>query len=141
VQYNGLTSDAFPLAVTESAPGIFTQQYGPGQIWATHSDLKFNSAGNPVARGDWISLWATGQGLVTPSGVDGEAVATPKNIQLPLKVSIGGIDAQVLGAVLIYTGEIQANVMIPNTAQTGNVPLVLTIGTASSRKDATIAIK
>src|SRR5262249_46365707 len=51
VQYNGLTSDAFPLAVTDASPGIFTQQYGPGHIWATHSDLKFNGASNPVARG------------------------------------------------------------------------------------------
>ena len=89
VQYNGLTSDVFPLAVTGAAPGIFTQAYGPGQIWAT----------------------------------------------------VGGIDAQVV-AVLIYTGEIQANVSIPGGAPTGSaVPLVLTIGTASSRNDATIAIK
>jgi uncharacterized protein (TIGR03437 family) len=141
VQYNGLTSDAFPLGMADASPGIFTQQYGPGQIWATHSDLKFNSASNAVARGDWISLWATGQGLVNPSGIDGEAIATPKNIQLPVKVSIGGVDAQVLGAVLIYTGEIQVNVMIPNSAPAGNVPLLLTIGTATSRKDATIAVK
>jgi uncharacterized protein (TIGR03437 family) len=141
VQYNGLTSDAFALAVAEASPGIFTQQYGPGQIWATHSDLKFNSASNPVTRGDWISLWATGQGLVTPAGVDGETIAAPKNIQLPIKVSVGGIDAQVLGAVLIYTGEIQVNVVIPNAAPTGNVPLVLTVGASASRKDATIAIK
>ena len=78
VQYNGLTSDAFPLGVTEAAPGIFTQQYGPGQIWATHSDLKFNGAGNAVARGDWISLWATGQGLVSPAGVDGARTCVPR---------------------------------------------------------------
>ena len=79
---------------------------------------------------------------MTPAGVDGEVIATAKNIQLPVKVAIGGIDAQVLGAVLIYTGEIQVNVLIPANAPTGAaVPLVLTIGTAPSRKDATIAIK
>ncbi len=68
-------------------------------------------------------------------------ITVPKNVKLPVKVSIGGIDAQVLGAVLIYTGEIQVNVLIPSGAPTGDVPLVLTVGTASSRKDATIAIK
>lgn len=141
VQYNGMTSDPFPLGTTDSAPGIFTQQYGPGQIWAVNNDWSFNSASNPVARGGWVSFWATGQGLVDPPGQDGEAIPVPKNIKLPVKVTIGGIDAQILGAVLIYTGEIQVNVMIPSTAPTGNVPLVLTIGSASSRKDATIAIK
>lgn len=141
VQYNGLTSDVFPLAVTDAAPGIFTQAYGPGQIWATNPDYSFNSATNPVARGGYVSIWATGQGLVKPAGVDGEAITVAKDIQLPVKVSIGGIDATVLGAVLIYTGEIQVNVSIPAGAPTGAVPLILTIGTASSRKDATIAIK
>ena len=142
VQCNGLTSAAFPLATTDAAPGIFTQAYGPGQIWAVNPDNSFNSASNPVARGGYVSIWATGQGLVNPAGVDGEAIPVAKNINLPVKVSIGGIDAQVLGAVLIYTGEIQANVVIPGNAPTGSaVPLVLTIGTASSRTDATIAIK
>jgi uncharacterized protein (TIGR03437 family) len=145
VQYNGLTSDVFPLAVTDAAPGIFTQQYGPGQIWAVNNDGTFNAAGNPVARNGYVSIWATGQGLVTPAGVDGELipVAAPKNINLPVKVSIGGIDVTgYLAAVLIYTGEIQVNVAIPGNAPTGAaVPLILTVGTASSRKDATIAIK
>ncbi len=141
VQYNGLTSDVFPLATTNAAPGIFTQQYGPGQIWATNPDYTFNGASNPVARGGYVSIWATGQGLVSPAGVDGEAIAAAKNILAPVKVTIGEIDAQILGAVLIYTGEIQVNVAIPSNAPTGNVALVLSVGTGSSRKDATIAVK
>lgn len=141
VQYNGLTSDPFPLATTDSAPGIFTQQYGPGQIWAVNNDGSFNSARHPVARGGWVSFWATGQGLVDPAGQDGEVIAVPKNVKLPVKVSVGGIDWPILAALLIYTGEIQVNVVIPSDAPTGDVPLVLTIGTASGRKDATIAIK
>jgi uncharacterized protein (TIGR03437 family) len=141
VSYNGLTSDVFPLPVTDAAPGIFTQGYGPGQIWAVNTDGTFNAANNPVVRGGYVSVWATGQGLVSPAGVDGELIAIVKNILLPVKATVGGIDAQVV-AVLIYTGEIQANVVIPSGAPTGSaVPLVLTIGTASSRKDATIAIK
>lgn len=141
VTYNGQTSDPFALATTDSAPGIFTQAYGPGQAWAVNNDGNFNAAKTPVTRGGWISFWGTGQGLVTPAGQDGEAILVPKNIVLPVKVSIGGIDAQILGAVLLYTGEVQVNVVIPGNAPTGDVPLVLTIGTNSSRKDATIAVK
>ena len=56
-------------------------------------------------------------------------------------MSIDNIDAQVLGSAVVYTGETQVNVMIPANARVGDVPLVLTIGTASSRKDVTISVK
>jgi uncharacterized protein (TIGR03437 family) len=154
VSYSGRTSDAFPVATTDSAPGIFAQAF-PGQIWAVNNDYTYNAATagpcafnpavncGPVARnGGWISLWATGQGLVNPAGVDGEPITTPKNINLPVKVTIGGIDANLIGsAVLTYTGEIQVNVWVPSAAPAGNVPITLTIGNAKSRGDATIAIK
>jgi uncharacterized protein (TIGR03437 family) len=141
VTFGGQTSDPFPLSLTEASPGIFTQAYGGGQAWAVNNDGSFNASSNPVARGGYISFWATGQGVVSPTGVDGELVSGYKNILLPVKVTIGGQDAQILGAVLIYTGEIQVNAMIPSSAPTGDVPLVLTIGTTSSRKDVTVAVK
>jgi uncharacterized protein (TIGR03437 family) len=56
-------------------------------------------------------------------------------------VAIGGQNAEVLGAVLIYTGEIQVNAVIPPGSATGDVPLVLTIGTAGGRKDVTVAVR
>jgi uncharacterized protein (TIGR03437 family) len=142
VTFGGQTSDPFPLALTDASPGIFTKAYGAGQAWAVNNDGTFNDSSNPVARGGYVSFWATGQGLVNPAGVDGEIVSGFKNIVLPVKVTIGGLDAQILGAgVLIYTGEIQVNAMIPSGSGTGDVPLILTIGTASSRKDVTIAVK
>ncbi len=142
VSYKGRTSDPFALATTDSAPGIFTHQYGPGQIWAINPDSSFNSGSNAAARGSWVAFWATGQGMVSPAGVDGELIANPKSVNLPVKVTIGGIAANLVAPpVLIYTGEIQVAVYIPADAPTGNVPLVLTIGSASSRSDATIAIK
>jgi uncharacterized protein (TIGR03437 family) len=134
----------FPLAVTDASPGILTWQYGPGPIIALHPDGSYNSTTNPVARSSYVSIWATGQGLVDPAGVDGETIppAAPKSVRLPVKVSVGGVDAAWFGAVLTYTGVIQVNVGIPSNAPTGSaVPLILTVGTASSRKDATIAIK
>jgi uncharacterized protein (TIGR03437 family) len=141
VSYNGNTSDAFPLSLTDASPGIFTRSYGAGQAWAVNNDATFNTSSNPVARGGWISFWATGQGLVNPTGIDGELISGYKNIVLPVKVTIGGQDAQILGAVLIYTGEIQVNAMVPSGSPTGDQPLVLTIGTATGRKDVTVAVK
>jgi uncharacterized protein (TIGR03437 family) len=146
VKYNGNTSNTFPLTVTTAAPGIFTQQYGAGQIWALNDDYSFNSPANPVARGGWVAFWATGQGAVSPAGVDGETIpaTNPKSLVQPVQVKIGAIalaPSDVLFALLTYTGEAQIAVKIPANAPTGNVPLVITIGSASSRADATIAIK
>lgn len=141
VQYNGGTSDLFPLAVVDSAPGIFTQGYGPGQAWALNDDGTFNSPGNKVARDKWIVFWATGQGLVNPAGQDGETIAAPKNVNLPVKVMIDGIEAPLIYAVLVYTGEVQIAARIPANSRTGDVPLVLTIGAASSRNDVTVSVK
>jgi uncharacterized protein (TIGR03437 family) len=141
VKYNGNTSNTFPLAVTTAAPGIFTQQYGAGQVWALNNDYTFNSSANPVARGGWVAFWATGQGAVSPAGVDGETITDPKNVVIPVKVTVGTITQDPLFALLTFTGEVQIAVAIPANAPTGNVPLSITMGSAASRTDATIAIK
>jgi uncharacterized protein (TIGR03437 family) len=64
---------------------------------------------------------------------------------LPVSVSLGGVQvpaANVVFAGLVYSGEVQINLLIPANAPTGNaVPLVVNIGGAASRADATIAIQ
>lgn len=141
VQYNGVTSDVFPLTIADSAPGVFMRNYGPGQAWALNDDNTFNSVSNPVGRAGWIVFWATGQGLVTPAGQDGETITAPKNLNLPVKVTIDGIEAPLIYAVLVYTGEIQVAARIPGGARAGDVPLLLTIGGASSRSDVTVSVR
>jgi uncharacterized protein (TIGR03437 family) len=141
VEYTGKTSEVFPISTAASAPGIFTQQYGVGPAWAVNNDGVFNSPATPVARGGWIAFWATGQGQVDPFGQDGETISNPKSVVLPVKVSIGGVDAQVLWTGLIYCGEVQVNVAIPANAPAGDVPLVLTIGNAASRSQVTVSVK
>jgi uncharacterized protein (TIGR03437 family) len=143
VQYNNQTSDAYSLATTTAAPGIFTQSYGPGQIWAVNDDGNFNSTSKPVSRGSgWFVFWATGQGAVTPAGVDGEVLGSTKNLTLSWKVTVGGVDAEPVYALLTYTGEIQVAAKVPAGAPSGDaVPVVLTIDGKTSRSDATIAIK
>src|SRR5581483_2396073 len=123
------------------APGIFTQSYGPGQAWALNDDNTFNSPQNAVARGGWIVFWGTGQGLVNPGGQDGEIITTPKNLNLPVTVRIDGIEASLLHALLTYTGVVQVAARVPSGARTGDVPLLLSIGAASSRSDVTVSVK
>jgi uncharacterized protein (TIGR03437 family) len=79
--------------------------------------------------------------LVSPNGVDGETVLIPKDVMQKVKLSIGGVDTQVLWTGLIYTGEVQINAMIPNSIPAGDNEMILTIGTASSRKGVTVTVK
>jgi uncharacterized protein (TIGR03437 family) len=143
VSFDGKSSDSFALAVADSAPGIFTKQYGAGPAWAVNAGPtpQFNAAETPVSRGGAVSFWATGQGAVDPAGQDGEALSTWKALKLPVKVTVGGVEAPVLWSGLIYTGEIQVNAAIPANAPVGEVELVVTIGNASSRKGVTLAVK
>ena len=147
VEYNGVVGNAVTVPVVASSPGIFTQDYGPGQVWMVNQDNTFNSSSNPAARNSYVAFWVTGQGLVNttlPDGTQpsGPPFATPL---LPVTVSLGGTElpsANVVFDGLVYCGEIQINILIPENAPTGNaVPLVVTIGGASSRTDATIAIQ
>jgi uncharacterized protein (TIGR03437 family) len=89
----------------------------------------------------------TGQGLVNTTLGDGVQPTGPPYATplLSVSVSLGGSAVPASNIVfdgLIYSGEVQINVLIPANAPTGNaVSLVVTIGGASSRTDATIAIK
>src|ERR1019366_3149900 len=127
--------------------GIFTQAYGPGQAWIANQDGTFNSASNPAARGSYVAFWLTGQGLVNTTLADGAQPTGPPfpTPMLPVSVSLGGVAvpaANIAFDGLVYSGEVQMNLLIPTSAPTGSaVPLVVTIGAASSRSDAAIAIR
>ena len=86
--------------------------------------------------GDIISIYATGEGQTTPSGVDGKPAGSPlpKPI-LPLSVTIGGQPAEVQyagGAPDEIAGLMQLNVRIPNGILSGeSVPVILHLGSGA----------
>ena len=147
VTYSGVVGNSVTVPVVASSPGIFTQQYGPGQAWVVNQDSTFNSASNAAPRGTYVAFWATGQGLVNTTLADGTQPTGPPypTPMLPVSVALGGVTvpaANIAFDGLIYRGEVQINVLIPANAPTGSaVPLVVTIGGASSRTEATIAIQ
>ena len=146
-EFNGVKGNTVAVPVVNSSPGVFTQAYGPGQAWLVNGDGTFNSSSNPAARNSYVFFWATGQGPVDIPQQDGIQPTVPPfpNPLLPVSISLGGgvlPDANVIFKGLIYSGEIQLNMLIPDNAPIGDaIPLVVTIGGASSRADATIAIK
>ena len=148
VTYQSKTTAAFSVPIASSAPGVFTlNSTGVGQAAAINQDgTTINGAEAPAAVGDIISLYATGEGQTTPSGVDGKPAQVPlPKPNLAVTVLIGGQNAQVKyagGAPGEVAGLMQVNAQIPSGIQTGNaVPVVVVVGGVSSQAGVTVAIR
>jgi uncharacterized protein (TIGR03437 family) len=118
----------FPSSVVGATPAIFTVSGGIGQAAAINQNGSLNSASNPIARGSVVVLYATGQG-VNPSEVS---------------LTIGGYTANLLyaGAAPGFEGLMQINAQVPGGFLVpGILPVVLSIGTATSQNGVTIAVE
>lgn len=139
VTYRGRISAALTVPVALSSPNLFTlNQTGAGEAAAINAvDHTVNTAANPAKTGDYVSLYATGEGQTVPAGEDGKLVGpTPTRPVLPVNVTVGGIPAVVQyagGAPGQVAGLMQINVQIPAGVQPGGyVPVILQVGTAST---------
>ena len=147
VEYQGRRSNSVPLAVVNSAPGVFAANAsGRGQAAALNENGSLNSAANPATPGSIMVLFATGEGQTDPIGIDGKLTAVPlPQPQLPVSVSFGGIDGQVLyagGAPGLTAGLLQINVRVPVNVQPGTeVPLIVNVGSASSQRLVTVTVR
>jgi uncharacterized protein (TIGR03437 family) len=148
VTYQGQTTAPVSVPIAPSAPGIFTlDSTGKGAAAVVNQDGSINTAATPAKIGDYISIFATGEGQTTPPGVDGKITTTASLPQpnLPVSVTIGGQTVQPQyagGAPSEVAGALQVNVQIPTGIQTGNaVPVVLKVGNASSQAGVTISVR
>lgn len=156
---NELIAGGFVVA-SAVAPAIFTaNEAGTGQASVRNQDQTVNGPGNPAAIGSTISIYATGQGQVSPPVPDGTAASS---VTLSRTVAVSTADAQTCFAtqpsvcvaigsafgVIQYSGLApgdigtwQINVTIPSGIATGSaVPVRVVIdGTASNL--VTIAVK
>ncbi len=114
-------SAAFP--VTTTGPGIFLAQ--------NFSDGNANSAGDPVAAGQYLVIYMTGQGAVdNPVATGAAAGSSPlSNSIAKVTATVGGQNAQVLFAGLTpgLVGVLQVDLQVPAVAS-GSQPLIVTIG-------------
>jgi uncharacterized protein (TIGR03437 family) len=146
VEYQGRRSDPVTLSVSDAAPALFSANSsgsGPGAI--LNADFSLNTAANPARKGSFIVLFGTGEGSTTPSGDDGSVAATifPAPL-LPVRVTIGGVEAQVLyagAAPGLVAGVLQVNVVIPENAPAGNQEVVVIVGSRPSQAALTVAIE
>ena len=145
VEYQTMPGNRISLPVAGATPGIFTMNAsGTGTAVVVNQDGTFNSNVNPAPRGSVVAFWATGQGQTSPLLVDGTqplAPVFPKPV-LPVSVTIGGIavpPSDILFSGLVYAGVMQVNARVPDRVAPGSlVELLLTIGSSTSRKGATL---
>jgi uncharacterized protein (TIGR03437 family) len=146
LSFRGQTSAVFNVPVAPASPGIFTADAtGLGQAAALNEDGTLNSARNPALAGSIITLFATGEGQTSPSGIDGKPGSQPLPAPVsPVTVTIGGQQAGVQykgGALGLVAGVMQINVKIPTSVTAGNsVLVVVQVGSSSSSRDVTIAV-
>jgi uncharacterized protein (TIGR03437 family) len=148
VEYAGNASAPFPVKVVAAVPGVFTSNTsGSGQAAIFNlADSTLNGASNPAARGSYVTLYATGEGVTTPPVVDGRVSGVPlQGPALSCSASIGGQVApiQYCGAAPgEAAGVLQINAQVPQSVTPGSsVPVSITIGTIQSQPGVTLAVK
>jgi uncharacterized protein (TIGR03437 family) len=147
VTRDGVASAAQAVTISSFSPALFTVPSGgsgPGAILHNSTGVLV-SASAPAARGEFLSIFATGLGAVQPlveSGAPGPS-DPPSQTTTGVTVTIGGIPAltNFSGLAPTFAGLYQINAQVPQGVASGNsVPVIVTIGGVSSNV-ATIAVQ
>ncbi len=123
VVYQGNASAPFQIAVSTVKPAIFTSNSsGSGQGSILNPDYSVNSPLNPAQRGDYVMIYATGEGVTMPPGMDGRpsgfSGAPVPLVSAACSVTIGGVTAtqNYCGeAPDLTAGVVQVNALVPES--------------------------
>ena len=98
------------------------------------ADYTLANSGSPAAAGEIVLIYCTGLGTVTPQPATGAGGPPSSATTATATVTIGGSAAQVSysGLAPNFVGLNQINVQVPAGLATGNQPVIVTIGGASS---------
>ena len=154
VLYLNQTSNAFPVNVAATVPGIFTVSGGTGQAAAVQYDASgtyqgVNRASNPASKGWYLIIYMTGEGVVNPAAATGSVTKPVSPIPQPYYVPtvlIGGQPATVPAGAYgetsgLVSGVLQVNAIVPAGAGTGPVSLSVSLGTASAQAGVTVYLQ
>ncbi len=136
VSYNGLASAGQAIQIAASAPRLYLGVFNP--------DGSPNSTDNPASAGSVVTLFATGHGVTSPQSVTGKAAAAPYPAPVaPVRVSIGGQDAEILfaGSAPQTVGLLQVNVRLPAGVAGNTASVLLMVGDAMSQKGVVVAVR
>ena len=150
VVYQGNASAPLQIAVSAVKTGIFTSSYtGQGQGAVLNQDYTINGPANPAPRGQYVSIYGTGEGVTTPPGMDGRLSSvsgTPlPKVAASCSATIGGVTTtqNYCGeAPDLTAGLVQVNALVPESVAPGSaIPVTITIGGVTSQAGVTLAVK
>jgi len=125
---NGI-SNIVAITVAPAAPAVFADAI------LKRADNSLVTARNPAQAGDVIVVYLTGLGQTTPALTTGKLVDGGRTFStVAVTATLGGKDAEVLFSTAApgFPGMYQVALRVPAGAGTGNVPLVVRAGQASS---------
>jgi len=148
VEYQGVRSDPFQVGVVPAAPALFTlNAQGSGQAAMQNQDGRTqNSAQAPAHAGEVVVLWATGEGVTDPPGVDGRLATSilPQPVAT-CAAEIGGLAASIEycgAAPLNMPGLFQVNARMDAAVAAGDaVPVLVSIGGTPSQSGVTLVVR
>jgi uncharacterized protein (TIGR03437 family) len=147
VEFNGVRSDPVSVGLAPASPGIFTQDYGPGQAWVFNQNSSVNGPDNRAAKESFVFFYATGPGLTNPVLPDGQH---PSGGVFPspageIQVLLNGRpipQENIVFKSLTFAAVLQINFKLPADAPTGAaVQLKVSAGGLVSRDGVTMAIQ
>lgn len=147
VSYDGETSDPVRVAVASAQPALFSRNYsGTGQGVIYNQNGTTNSASNPATRGTIITMYLTGDGLTTPSGVDGKlGDMNPAKPILPVAVYLNGFQAELIyagGVKDAVAGVFQVNARVPLQVPVSDaVSVMVNVGSGATPFGVTLATR
>jgi uncharacterized protein (TIGR03437 family) len=142
-EFQGARSNTVSVSAIPTAPGIFTAGTGRGQGAILNEDNSFNAL-TPTARNKVVAIYATGDGVENPPALDGFVTTALRRPIAPVTVTIAGISAVVeyAGAAPgLVSGVLQVNVRVPDSVPSGNVPVVIVVGSAQSQIGVTLNVQ
>ena len=149
ISFQGVQSDPLIYNVTQTAPGIYTQNLsgtGPGAI--LNQDFSVNGPTKPAAKGSVVAVYMTGEGATTTIPPDG-AIAPLNGTGLykpllPVTATVAGIPATVnyygSSPGIVY-GAMQVNVTIPANVGTGAQSIVINVGSTGTQAGVTVTVQ
>ena len=119
-QSTGQVYGGAEVALNSASPGLFTiGGTGSGGVAAINvTDGSINSPLNPVVRGQYITLYGTGQGFVANAPADGQSAAGPLPTAVHPQILLNGVfvpdaNIQYSGLAPSLAGVWQINFQVP----------------------------
>ncbi len=126
-------SASVSVPVASATPEFFYSAYAPGGAAPVIAVDAMTGELAPLRAGQWITLYATGLGPVSPSVSPGRVATAAASLSLPYSIQIGGntVDASRIayaGVAPGTAGQYQINLKLPDELPVGRVPIRLNVG-------------